>query len=284
MTLIGQAVDGEWDAQSAAPSFSPSLNGDMFGSGGIDYPAAVDAAQQITEAGALSATPVASIVNGRATLTLTVPTSYWKPNNLYTVTLDLAELEAPVSWAFTSAYQPIFASVRSVREWTDPLFADGITDDEILYKIRHNSLFALWIQVFVPTQVDGQSWVYDPPVSFNVNNAPFFVRKYVELKTAHDFLRQKLWGLLGAGKTQLGDFSVDRQTIAVKDQMKLAFDQLERELQPYVDKLYGHTKRGYARGQWAIRGGGMFGNASTPGGFQTNDNSYLWPRSSRPKF
>ena len=288
LTVVGQAVDGNWDPSASIPVFSPSLNGALLGSGGLTYPAQVDTFQQIVESGPLSgATLTTSLVGNLTKLTLTLPSgSYFKPNNIYTITLDIPELATPLVWTFTSQYSPLFSGVRSVREWIDDLFVTTTppSDDEILYKLRHNSLYALFIQTYPPTKLDGESWIYDPPVSFNLNNPPFFVRKYVELKTAHDFLRKRFWSSIGGGKTQLGDFSVDSQNTALTQNIKLAYAKLEEELLPFTDKLHGHTNRGYARGSWAQRGTGMHGGANTPGGHVANDNSYLWPRSSRRQF
>jgi hypothetical protein len=282
--LSGEPVDGNFDPFSFQPVFTPSLNGSMFG-GGIDYPAPVDTYQQITPAGTATALGVSGLVNSNGTTTLTLTVSggaaWFQDNNIYTVVLTLPELPAPIEWQFSSHWTPCFSSVRSVRNLTD-LMMPELLDDDILYKIRHNSLYAIMIQVYVPTQIDGESWIYAPPMSFNVANPVFFVRKYVELKTAHDILRAKYWSLLTKPRVQLADFSVDHATGALPGAIKGAMDELEIEIMPYLDKLHGHTNRGYARGQWAQRGTGVRGSGASLGlGDERRDNSYLWPRTSR---
>jgi hypothetical protein len=130
----------------------------------------------------------------------------------------------------------------------------GASDDEILFHIRDASLEALRIQVYPPTQLDGMRWVYNPPISFNINNPPYFVRKFVEITTSMDLLNHYLTSLLGQGKTTLGDFETDKQTMSLKQNIQFALQNMEEELRPYLDQLHGLTNRGYARGEWAQRG------------------------------
>jgi hypothetical protein len=254
LTLLGEAVDGSWDPEAFKPIFSPSLNGSMFGSGGITVPGPEDSYQQILVSGPLiDSVPQGQSINDQTTITLEVPASYFQSNNRYTVTLTLQELAAPLEWSFTSRWSPVFAGARDVREMTD-FFFPQLTDDDIWFKIRRNSLYAIMIQVYPPTQVDGQSWIYRPPMSFNPNNPPFFAREYVRLKSCLDLLREKFMVLLTGPRTSLGDFTVDQQSVALRNNLDLAIKELKEQLRPFEDKLHGHTNRGYARGGHSGRG------------------------------
>jgi hypothetical protein len=255
ISISAEAVDGTtFDANQFTPIFSPSLNGSQFGSGGITAEQAVDEYQRIYVSPPLRDLAVAYSYDGNNTiLTADVPASYWNNNNIYTVTLDIAQLQNPISYSFSSAWTPLFAGVRAVRSTTDH-FMPGASDDEILFHIRDASLEALRIQVYPPTQLDGMRWVYNPPISFNINNPPYFVRKFVEITTSMDLLNHYLTSLLGQGKTTLGDFETDKQTMSLKQNIQFALQNMEEELRPYLDQLHGLTNRGYARGEWAQRG------------------------------
>ena len=252
----GEPIDGEFEGGDFKPIFTPSLNGSQFGAGGITVPAPVDAYQQIIVSGQMAAQPVVTDNgNGTSTITLPVPGGYLQDNNIYTVHFNMAELGSPVRWEFTTRWFPAFASARAVRRIVNH-FLPELTDEEIWANIRKNSLNAIFLQVYPPTQVDGESWIYNPPISFNVNNPPFFVREYVRLQTSLDFLRDLLHQAIRGGKTQLGDFSVDQESAATRGMLELAVERVEKELAPFLDKLHGHTNRGYARGAAALRGEG----------------------------
>jgi hypothetical protein len=257
MTITGDAVDGTWDPQAIVPQFSPSLNGSVWGSGGITYPGPEDKYQLIKVSGSLGATATGTFDGTYTTLSIPVSAGFFNDNNRYTITLDLVELPQPLSWTFTSRWTPVFASAYDVKQ-TTARFMPELLDDDIWYKIRRNSLYAIMIQVYVPTQIDGQAWIYRPPISFNVNNPPFFAREYVRLKSTLDFLEDKYFQLLTTPTTQLGDFTVNGQNNALRDNLQYAVQELKYQIKPFEDKLHGHTNRGYARGSWAGRGDYQF--------------------------
>jgi hypothetical protein len=253
-SLTSKAVDGVWDPNAFKPIFSPSLNGSIFGSGGITVPGPEDSYQQILVSGPLVDVRPQGVFDGtQTTLQLAVPQNYWQSNNQYTLSLNLNELQAPLTWSWTSQWAPVFSSVDDVKSTTS-FFMPELVDDDIWYKIRRNSLYAIMIQVYVPTQVDGSSWIYRPPISFNPNNPPFFAREYVRIKSTLDFLNDKYRQIMTGPRTQLGDFTVDPSLQALQGNLREAVIQLKNELRPFEDKLHGHTNRGYARGAAAGRG------------------------------
>ncbi len=263
LRVVGVPVDGTFTPGDFRPIFTPSLNGSQFGGGGVTIPGPVDSYQQILMAGKLSGVaPAGSFDGAYTTITMDVPQTYWQDNNFYTLTLDLQEFQAPQEWSFTTAWKPVFNSVRSIRQMTD-FFIPELTDDDIWFTIRRNSLHAIWIQVYWPTKVDAQWQIYQPPISFNVNNPNWYVREYVRLKSVLDFLRMKYYSLLVKPKAMLGDFSYDQESSALKENLAQAISEIKLEMQPFEDALRGHSNRGYARGQSSLRGAGSFGQEDT---------------------
>jgi hypothetical protein len=167
--------------------------------------------------------------------------------------LDVPELAAPVEWDFTSNWKPVFTSSHSVRQITD-FFVPELTDDDLWFVIRRNSLYAIFIQVYMPTKVDANFQIYQPPVSFDVNNPPFYAREYVRIKSGLDLLKAKYYQLLDKPQTTLADFSVNPNTAALKENIAQAISEIKLELKEFEDSLRGHSNRGYARGREAQRG------------------------------
>jgi hypothetical protein len=253
-TICGKAVDGNWNSNAFAPTFTPSLNGSQYGGGGMIISGPADGYEMIVESGvAQGVSPDGSFDGVNTTISLTLPQSYWQDNNWYKVTLDFPELQAPVEWDFTSAWKPVFTSAHSVRELTD-FFMPELTDNDVWFVVRRNSLYAIWIQVYMPTKVDANFQIYQPPISFDVNNPPFYAREYVRIKSGLDLLKAKYYNLLAKPMTTLADFTVNPNTGALKENISQAINEMKLELKEFEDALRGHSNRGYARGRATERG------------------------------
>lgn len=140
-------------------------------------------------------------------------------NRQYTVTInpgisgtlpngEIETLQSEYQFWFTSLYCPLYSTIGRVKLQTGPI-GDAFTDDSIYRMIHKNSLEAIdLLNVSSP----------DPDIAYDYygcdwQDAPFYIRRYVECKTAYDLLAvSKLAsttnGTGGSQMKSLGDMSI----------------------------------------------------------------------------
>lgn len=147
-----------------------------------------------------------------------------RENQLYTMTVTIRGKEKVLS--FTSAYNPLFASVRMVRSDYRTLF-ETYKDDHINQLIHDNSKLAMEI-----SQVD-----IDPESDEGV---PFVARQFVRYKTELDLATDLFLFMTSRGgqhDKQIGDMRIMSQVQAPA--IKPILDILRQKTEAWETQLVG---------------------------------------------
>ena len=145
------------------------------------------------------------------------------PNNEYTLEISLPELEH--TYSFTSRYDPLFTSLKIIRNDLGDWLED-VKDDDINFMIHTTSLTAL--------ELLGED-IPDP--------LPNYVRQYVRYKTEAALLRQVYLGEIKNHKISktLGNLSIDKQSRM--PEIKELLSALDKDISHWESMMFGGNFR-----------------------------------------
>lgn len=132
---------------------------------------------------------------------------------------------------FFSIINPLFHTVKAVRNSDIEEYIESITDEKILYKLYDNSILA-------------EEIAESSDNSFDRSEAPLAARMFVLEKTKYKLLYSVYLGNTSARSTSLGDFKVSASRF---DEIKPVLEELKTEIKFWEDKLKGLHNRSHAK-------------------------------------
>lgn len=160
-------------------------------------------------------------------------------NNEYKLKIVIKNKE--YSFNFTTELNPFYASVKLVRYSVIKDLIEGIDDKDIMFQIYDNSVLA-------------EEIAESRNNSFDTEEPPFYVRKYVSEKTKYDLLFRVYLSLINKAShnTQLADFRTESKR---PNQLKDLLDMLKSSYLEWEEQLKGLNNRGSAKPLSATKAG-----------------------------
>lgn len=173
----------------------------------------------------------------------------WYTNNEITVTIseDVLDYQGNVlgddyQFMFTTAYRPLYSSVKKIRTVIGPFIRD-LNDDIINRNIYLNSIEAYNIANVIYNQ---SQWDIDSPT--------FAAKMWVSCKTQYDLLYAKLLDLSSSGSSQLkrlGDFTI-QDGVDIRESISGAIQKALACTNAWFKQLLGRYRR--AKAKMAVKG------------------------------
>jgi hypothetical protein len=159
-------------------------------------------------------------------------------NNEYVLKVKINNTEK--EYNFTTILSPFYTSVESIKYSIIGDIISEIEDKDIMLNIFDNSVLA--------DEIASSS-----DNSFDLENPPYYVQKYVLEKTKYDLLFRVYLNLINKAShnNQLADFRTEARRPDLKDLL----DMLKKAYLEWEEQIRGLTNRGRAKPTSATRAG-----------------------------